>query len=97
MHNQMSHPSKHQEVAQLREYGKKLEKYRYRVWCDDCTGEDPEGCFDGSTHLSEETFDTWDKANNAGAGYVHDVAPWDYCVTDEDGKEIKANEEEEKA
>jgi len=66
-----------------------VHKYRYRVWCQECHGEDPEGCFGGGTELSEEAFDTWDKANNAGAGYVHDIAHWKHCVTDESGKEIK--------
>lgn len=66
-----------------------VRKYRYCVWCDDCT-EDGYGCFDGRSELSEETFDTWEDANKAGDKLTNDVAPWHYCVTDESGREVKA-------
>lgn len=41
-------------------------KYRYRLSCPDCTGIDPEGCFDGGTWTSEDEFDTPEEAADAG-------------------------------
>ncbi len=35
-------------------------KYRCVIWCPDCTGEDPQGCFDGGSDI--EVFDTKEEA-----------------------------------
>lgn len=67
-------------------------RYRYRLWCHDCTDEDPQGCFDGGTQTSEETFDTPGEAADAGADYVDDVGPWDYEVIDEEGDEVEVED-----
>jgi len=77
-----------------REETKQAMKYRYRLWCNDCAG-DSQGCFDGSSDLSLATFDTYEEAENAGYNAADRCAPWDYCVTDEDGKEIKASNEQQ--
>lgn len=62
-------------------------KYHYRIWCHDCTGSDPQGCFDGDTSTSDETFDTPEEAADAGSEMTSDVGPWDYYVVDENGKD----------
>lgn len=72
---------------------KEAMKYRYRLWCNDCAG-DPYGCFDGSSTLSE-TFDTYEQARDAGDSAASTCGPWDYCVTDEEGKEIKEPNEQQ--
>lgn len=41
-------------------------KYRYRLWCPDCLGEDFQGCFDGRVKDDEELFDTHEEALDAG-------------------------------
>jgi hypothetical protein len=65
-------------------------KYRYRVWCHDCLGdEDFRGCFDNGMETSNETFDTPEQADAAGAGYVEDISTWEYDVIDEHGKEVE--------
>ncbi len=65
----------------------KKPRYRYRLWCDDCNG-DTDGCFNGSSMLSEETFDTPGQAALAGSDAADTCAPWDFCVTDEAGNGI---------
>lgn len=67
-------------------------KYRYRLWCGDCRDIDSQGCFDGGTELSEETFDTYGEAENAGSDMAGPCSLWEYCVTDEEGHEIKETE-----
>lgn len=42
--------------------------YRYVVWCHDCWGIDPEGCFDGGTHTSEgDAMWRWQVVDDRGA------------------------------
>jgi len=45
---------------------KRIVGYKYRLWCPDCYGQDPDGCFGGGTELSEETYHTIDEADDAG-------------------------------
>ena len=66
-------------------------RYRYRLWCDDCA-DDPHGCFNGGSMLSEETFDTPEQAVEAGSEAAEVCAPWDFCVTDEAGNVIKEHD-----
>ncbi len=68
-------------------------KYRYRLWCDDCTG-DPHGCFNGSSMLSEEVFEKPEQAAEAGSEAADLCTPWDFCVTDEAGNAIKEHDEQ---
>lgn len=50
-------------------------KYRVRIFCPDCTGDDYQGCFDGGTELlcgpgiddGPIEFDTKEEAESAGA------------------------------
>lgn len=65
-----------------------MTKYRYRLRCDQC-GDDPDGCFDGGSQLSEEGFDSPEQADEAGSIVAGRVGPWEYQVTDENGHEVK--------
>lgn len=60
-----------------------------RIWCRDCNGVDPLGCFDGGTELLTErdsdkpiVFATFEEADHAGyeseggAPYDHEVTPF---------------------
>src|SRR6266702_7141491 len=59
-------------------------KYRYRLSCPDCTDIDPQGCFDGGTHTSEEIFDTPEEASEAGyKATSHNI--YKFEVVDEKG------------
>ncbi len=64
-------------------------KYRYRIWCNSCHSMDPWGCFDGSSELSDERFDTIKAAAEAGYEAAKACSLWEYCVTDESGNEIE--------
>jgi hypothetical protein len=63
------------------------QKYRYRLWCPDCAG-DPHGCFDGSSELSEDVFDTYEEAEDAADKAVGRTV-WDWEITDEAGKPVE--------
>ena len=76
------------------EDGKTTMKYRYRLSCPDCTGIDPQGCFDGSAHTDDELFDTPELAIEAGCKATHDVI-WEFEVIDEQGKVVRAGERTE--
>ncbi|GCE14184.1 hypothetical protein [Tengunoibacter tsumagoiensis] len=67
-------------------------KYRYRLFCDDCTG-DEHGCFGGGSELSEEIFDTTSEAFDAGHAATESCAPWGFIVTDEDGRAVVVDED----
>jgi hypothetical protein len=41
------------------------------VWCPDCTGQDPMGCFDGGTE-THGPFQTEQEARTAGDKAIHD-------------------------
>ena len=64
--------------------------YRVEIYCTDCTGLDPMGCFDGGTQfLSEKKspyntleFGTIESAEEAGWNEVHDYSPWEFYVKD---------------
>lgn len=59
-------------------------KYRVRVSCSDCTGEDPLGCFEGGTEVLEESFASRAEAQRAGEDYTKDCGPWDFEVEEEE-------------
>jgi hypothetical protein len=40
--------------------------YRVRIWCHDCFGEDPMGCFGGEDELLEDVYETQEAAEAAG-------------------------------
>ncbi len=61
--------------------------YRVVLYCSDCTGEDPDGCFDGGTEALEETFTDLELAHEAGWKATHDVGPWGYVIEDVETKE----------
>ena len=66
-------------------------KYHYRLSCPDCTDIDPQGCFDGGTHTSEEIFDTPQEACDAGyKATFHNI--YEFEVIDEDGTVIEIEE-----
>lgn len=62
-------------------------KYHYRIWCPDCLGEDPQGCFDGRVEDDEEEFDTPEQALDAGYEAINRTI-WEFEVVDGDGKVI---------
>ena len=70
--------------------------YRVRLYCRDCTGIDPMGCFDGGTELLESDtrpfiireFDSTGAASAAGARATTGAAPWEYEVIDESGEVV---------
>lgn len=70
--------------------------FRVRLWCRDCTGEDPQGCFDGGTQLLETsappfdpaTFPTLSAAVDAGHAETKDCGPWEFDVIDADDNEV---------
>ena len=52
--------------------------WKVRVWCRDCgNGQDPQGCFDGGHEVLDDTFETEDQAEDAGADYCNGP-PWDW-------------------
>jgi hypothetical protein len=54
-----------------------------RIWCQDCTGEDFMGCFEGSTELLGP-FATVKEADKAGYEHTKDCGPWYWEVTTSD-------------
>lgn len=58
--------------------------FRIRVWCRDCYGSDPYGCFEGEAQLQDEVYATYEEAEAAGWDFV-DTAPYGFEVTDEEG------------
>jgi hypothetical protein len=55
--------------------------YKFKVWCPDCYGEDPYGCFGGDFELSEETYETIEAAMEAADEYVKDSI-WDWSIVE---------------
>lgn len=68
--------------------------FRVRLWCSDCTGVDPQGCYDGGTELLREgrTFATLRAAVDAGYEETKDGAPRKFDVIDSDDEEIDFGE-----
>jgi len=58
--------------------------YKYRVWCPDCCGLDPEGCFGGGEEESEETFATRQEAEAAAEAFCRDSI-WEFEVFETPG------------
>lgn len=52
--------------------------------CSDCTGEDPDGCFDGGTESvyedpkTHEPIMSEDQANEIGWRIIANVGPWEF-------------------
>jgi hypothetical protein len=40
-------------------------KYKYSIWCEECLGVDPNGCFHGKAFVVSERFNTSDEAEAA--------------------------------
>lgn len=57
-------------------------RYRIRLSCHDCTGQDFQGCFDGGTELVDETFETVEAAN-AYAESKDWSGPWEWEIEEE--------------
>lgn len=68
-------------------------KYHYRIWCNDCRGIDPQGCFDGGIEDDDEQFDTPEDAWKAGDKETKACGMWEFEVVDENGKPVEVNEE----
>lgn len=69
--------------------------YLVRLWCRDCTGEDPAGCFDGGTEFipsedgdDAQEFETIAAAKDAGYSATKNCGLWEYEVTDEEGEDL---------
>lgn len=69
--------------------------YFVRLSCRDCTGEDPQGCFDGGTEILEDehgeqrTFLGAAAAREAGDAQIRASALWWYEVIDEEGNTVE--------
>jgi len=55
-------------------------RYRYRLWCNYCAGEGPDGCFGGGSEVSEETYATREEAEAAAAQCCRSGGPWGYAI-----------------
>jgi len=66
-------------------------RYHYRIWCSDCLGSDPQGCFDGGVLDDEQQFATPQEANRAG-WHATLRSILEYEVVDEDGTVIEVEE-----
>ncbi len=66
--------------------------YRYRLYCPDCFGTDPDGCFNGGYKHSEEQYETPVDAALA-AIKVTSGTPWFYGIVDEKGHSIVPGED----
>lgn len=66
--------------------------FRVRMFCSDCRGTDPDGCFDGSSALlggksypwPVQTFASVEEAKAAGYAETLDCGPWSFEIIDED-------------
>lgn len=58
--------------------------------CRDCTGEDPQGCFDGGTEQKE--FDSLEEAIKYAERVTSDV-PWEYVLIDVEREKELTKEE----
>lgn len=71
--------------------------FRVRLWCSDCTGIDPQGCFDGGTLILESDeapfdpidFPTLRAAIDAGHEAVRGGGPLEFDVLDSTGEEVE--------
>jgi len=65
-------------------------KYKVKVWCNDCTGVDEQGCNDGFPwYITDDDsnirlFDTEAEADEAGWKAVDGVGPWRFEVEEVD-------------
>lgn len=75
-----------------------MNRFTVTIWCHDCTGEDPMGCFDGGSETiyddppdSGQPILDMERAFEIGDKTVMNCGPWDYYVTevDENGKKIR--------
>jgi len=65
--------------------------YYVEIYCRDCTGADPDGCFDGGSEILSEKerpwpaikFESVEAAKDAGWDRVSDCGPWEFHVKDE--------------
>lgn len=62
--------------------------YRVKVWCPDCCGEDPQGCFDGGVSFDEEEYPNLVEAVKSGEQWTRRNI-WQYEVVDQEGKEVE--------
>lgn len=63
-------------------------KYHFRIWCPDCCGSDPQGCFGGQVEDDEEEFGTPQEADEAGWEATLRTI-WEYEVIDQNGNAIE--------
>lgn len=57
-----------------------MTRWRYYIRCNDCTGVDDMGCFDGGIEYSDHSYPTEAAAEDAGWDAVGDVGPWEPVV-----------------
>ena len=68
-------------------------KYHCRIWCPDCLGEDPYGCFDGQVEDEVwEPFSTPPQEANKHGWETTRGGIWEYEVVDEHGTTIQVRE-----
>jgi hypothetical protein len=58
-------------------------KYKVEIWCNDCTGTDPMGCFDGGSEFVDKEFESEEDAVEHGWNEIENVGPWEFRVYDE--------------
>lgn len=61
--------------------------FRVVVYCEDCTGSDEMGCFDGGTKEIGD-YPTLDAAKEAGWPEVDACSPWQFRVYNEHGRDV---------
>lgn len=74
--------------------------YRVRLFCSDCTGTDPDGCFGGSSELLHGktrpwpvlTFTEIEDAKATGYAEVANCGPWGFEVINEDDEVVYATD-----
>lgn len=45
--------------------------WRLRLWCADCFGEDPQGCYDGGYEIDDERYGSLEEAQKEADGYEY--------------------------
>lgn len=73
-----------------------MTEYRVEIFCTDCTGQDPMGCFDGGSQILCESerpylvksFTELEQAKDAGYDATEDTGPWEFKILDNEGNYV---------
>ena len=61
-----------------------MSEYRVQIWCNDCLGSDPLGCFDGRRELLDGSYPTHELALVEGQAFEesNEGAPYSWRVVE---------------